>query len=315
MALFVVAALEGLLRLTLNRIEEPLEWYHENAQELVAEMERLEEAGVTSDVVFVGSSMVARGVATPVFEEELDSVLWAHNVGIPGAMTPVTRRWLLEEVVPRLHPRRVVWGVSSLNFNANTRRPFIESYNEARVTRRGWLGSFDRFFSDHLMLARYRAQLRDPGTIVDLLFGSPLAGEEELPLEDLLSPVNQREVETRRLHRSLIRDDALADYAIGQTQLEDFRFTVRSLQDQGIEVVVVLLPVPLNYIDFHPNGKDDFLLFLETLRAEAADLGVSLFDYSWAFPDEEFVDSVHLDASGSQTFSHMLANDLAGLGW
>ena len=311
----MVAGLEGLLRLTANRIEEPLEWYHLLAQGLAEDLERLQDAGVTSDVVFVGTSMVWADVSVATIEEQLTSVVWAHNAGLPAGMTPVVRRWLLEEVEPRIHPQRVVWGVSSLDFNANRFEPSIDAYNQARATRPGWLGAIDRFLSDHLMLARHRAQLRDPQTIGDLLFGSPFPPGEELPLEDLMSPVNDSEPEGRQTQQGLLRRRVLRDYAVGETELEDFRFTVRTLQDMGIEVVVVLMPVPQSYVSYHPNGEDDFRLFRETMIGEVAELGVPLLDYSRVLPDEEFIDSTHLDESGSVVFSQMLAADLADLGW
>jgi hypothetical protein len=310
----VILLLEGALRLFGDRLDEPLDWYHETAQQLVEEMQRWEKAGLTSDVVFAGTSMIRADVRIPIIEAELASVYRAGNLGLPAAQVPVVRRWLLEQVVPRLQPTRVVWGVQSLDFNGGRLIPTIERYEEARAVRRGFLGTIDRALSSVSALAHYRVQLRDPSFVADLFH--PAKDSPEPSLEDLLSPANDSpgSNKTRReLHR--IREEVLNGFTIGEAEAADFEYTVRALQDQGIEVVIVLMPVPPQYIEAHPNGHDDFRSFRQWMMTEADRLGIPLLDYSRAMPGDKFRDYTHLGLDGSIEFSRMLASDLRTLGW
>ena len=136
LALLLVA--EATLHVFGERIGEPQFWYAPDAQQLIEDMDRLEAAGIVSDVVFAGSSMVQFGIRSSIIEARLDSVTAAHNAGLPKGYTTVTRRWLLEEVAPRLQPARVIWGVSSIDFNGGRPTPAIVAYEEARAGARAW---------------------------------------------------------------------------------------------------------------------------------------------------------------------------------
>lgn len=313
-AALVVVLVEGVLRTLGDRLDPPLEWYHEAAQEAVESMDRLRAAGLTADAVFVGTSMIRADVQVPTIEQELDSVDRAASVALPAAQIPVVRHWLLEVVMPRLEPRRVVWGVQSLDFNGARAVPTIERYEEGRAVRPGVLGALDRGLASLFATSRYRVQLRDPHFVVDLLHERPATAE--LPLDDLLSPANNRTTDNKtagELRR--IRNQVLNDFEVGTTEAADFRRTIADLQADGVEVVIVLMPVPPRYIDAHPLGRADFDAFRAWVTAEADQLGVQILDYSESMPGGSFVDYTHLGPEGALDFTLQLAADLRGLGW
>ncbi len=317
-AALITVALLGVAEVTLHlfgeRLGEARFWYAPDAQHLIEDMERLESAGIVSDVVFTGSSMVQFGIRSAIIEDRLGSVGVAHNAGIPKGYTTVTRRWLLEEVVPRLQPGRVVWGLSSLDFNGGRPTPAIIEDEAARAGAFGFFGWIDRGLWSVSMVARYRDILREPGFLFDLL-DDQSTSRSELDVDDLMEPVDWPAVaQTPRTFADL-RSSLLADFHVGDRHAVDFRETIEALLADGIEVVVALLPVSAPYLEAHPDGVAGYALFTQWLRDEVDSLGVPLFDYSRVIPEDEFLDYNHVGPDGAALLTKMVASDLESLGW
>ncbi len=313
-ALAALVAMEVTLHLFGERIGEPQFWYAPDAQQVIGEMDRLQEAGLTSDLVLAGSSMVRWGIRPPVLEDGLSSIMRANNAGLPKGYTTVTRRWLLEEVLPRLIPERVVWGLTSLDFNGGRPTPAIVEYEEARAGALGLFGSLDRQLWSVSMVARYRDLIRGPAFVLHLFDPVP-ERPPEIALEDLMQPVDWPELRQTQQGLLDLKSSLLADFHIGGRHAEDFAYTVETLGDSGVEVVIVLLPVSAEYVAAHPNGAEGFESFLDWIRSEGERLGVPMFDYSRAIPEEEFLDYNHVGPSGATMLTEMLLADLSGLGW
>lgn len=314
----ITVALLGVAEVTLHlfgeRLGEPRFWYAPDAQHLVDDMERLEDAGFGSDVVFTGSSMVQFGIRSSMVEDRLGSVEAAHNAGTPKGYTTVTRRWLLEEVVPRLQPSRVVWGLSSLDFNGGRPTPAIIEYEAARAGALGFFGWIDRGLWSVSMVARYRDILREPGFLFDLL-DDQSTSRPELDLDDLMDPLDWPAVAQTPKTFADLRSSLLADFHIGAGHAADFQATIEALLADGIEVVVALLPVSAAYVEAHPDGAAGYALFTEWLREQVGSLGIPMFDYSRAIPEEEFLDYNHVGPDGAALLTEMMASDLESLGW
>lgn len=169
--LVVFASAEVGVRMAGGRLPDPREYYSMRAQVFADEVDVLDEAGVRSDLTFVATSMVGRATVLSVYEGEMDSVEWAHNLALPAGQTPVIRRWLLEEVVPRIDPRVVVWGISSLDFDGGRSEKIIDRYDEARATRPGPMGAADRVLAG-LGLSRHREETRGPAAQGSIVSGS-----------------------------------------------------------------------------------------------------------------------------------------------
>ncbi len=302
------------MRLAARRLEEPLEYYIDFAQRMVGEMEILEEAGRTSDVLFVGTSMVQLGIDVAPFEHTLDGAREVHKVALPGAQASLVERWLLDEVAPRLRPERVVWGVSSLDFNGNRPEKMLAAYLQGRAVRQGGLAAIDRFMARHSFLVRYRSHLRNPIALADdLLDGTPLPSPVDV--DSLLSEMPRPKAARTPAILAEISGIALGDYAVGEGEIEAFRRTVAALRQNGAEVVIVVMPVPDEYVAAHPDGADDYSEFRTALDAEIARLGLELLDYGNAYPTAAFADYTHLRPAEARRFSQQLAHDLAGIGW
>ena len=322
-ALLVVGLAEGVVRLGEARLPEPSEWYTRVAQTRMAEAERLAAEGIESDVLFVGTSMVLRGVLVQRIETNMPTVAQARNAALPAGQTPVIERWLGEAMVPRVRPRRVVWGVSSLDFNGNRAEPTIERYGAARAARPGWVGAVDRFLGRTIALSRNRNALRAPEGVGWLLgVGEPdpgwaIGARLGVDPDRLMAPRNTTDGNDGRTSREAarIREGVLGDWVFGEREAEAFRSAIRLLQEQGIEVAVMVMPVPGAYIDLHPRGVADYRAFLASLEAETAALGIPLLDFSSAFTDDAFVDYTHLNGASAAEFSMMVAEALTELGW
>jgi hypothetical protein len=319
--LVVVLGAELGIRLGEDRISQPLHYFSGNAETVVHDMEVLQAAGIKSDIAFVGTSQVRRSVEDDQVEREL-GVKYAHNVALPGAQTPVVKRWMLEEVVPRIHPKRVVWGTQSIDFNANRARKSIVFYNRARETKQGFYGAADRLLQNSA-ISDHRVELRDPVRLSQDLTGTPARFDKPRPLGDRASWATGygkiSEAQLRRIranHRREVRDQQLLDFEIGEEEMRAYEDTLTGLRDQGIEVAVVIMPVPSHYFDLHPGGKADWERWRVAVTAAAERIGVPIFDMSQSIPDEGFRDSEHMLTKPARDFTKQLDTKLKDeLGW
>ena len=296
------------------RLEPPQDWYSASTQRLVRDMDTLRAEGAAIDLVLAGTSQTNTDLLPDVFEQELSSVGRAANVGQAAATTRITRRWLLDQVVPRLEPQKVVWGVSSLDFNTNRRPNTYALYSSTRGGRRDLLGRIDRKLARHSALVRHRKLLARPGDfLTDVRNGPPRP--DPTPFDRL---AKRRAPDTRDKGRRELRRIAgtvLHDYEIGVREVAAFRATLERLRAEGIEVAVVLLPVPAPFIAAHPRGATDFAAFEATVGAVSTETGTFLLDFTHAFPDTAFRDFTHLLEGPAARLSRDVARELEERGW
>jgi hypothetical protein len=228
-------------------------------------MNALQRAGIRSDVAFVGTSLVRRGIDANEVERLTPGVKWAHNVALPGAQTPIVERWMLEEVIPRLHPRQVVWGVSSLDFNSGRPDHPIDDYNGARATEQGAYADLDRVLQSSA-LSEHRDALRDPLTLERAAEGHATTHDSGLPLKDRAiwklgyakaTPARIQRAKANHLHT--LRTKQLVNFTVGKREHDAFVATITAMRRQGIDVVVVIMPVTSVYIGAHPGGSKQFV--------------------------------------------------------
>ena len=342
--LSIILLAEGVTRVIENRLPEPADWFSPASARLVREMDQLQKQNVRSSITIVGSSMsgrdlvpsaVARALgdtseiapnATPPSRateaQTADSQIKNVSVG-GGGQTTVVERWLLEEVVPRIHPQRIIWGVSSLDFNAARRESTIERYNNARQTRVGALADADQSLATFSALAKNRAALRDSYDMLKVITGADLSNrlpdraQPRAASFDLgyktLTPAKLKKMQLREIAYS--RDVQLRGYSLGREELIAFRRTLRRLKALKTEAAVVLMPVTQGYIDAHPHGARDFNEWRTRVTAVAESEGVAVLDRTRSMPDAAFRDAEHLLVAPARDFSLEVATELKRQGW
>lgn len=328
--LAVVIGAELLVRFSQSRLAEPVDYYSKPAQLMVDDMNVLRANRIRSDLVFVGTSMVRRDIDANRLEVNgsgrvrLAKVKWANNVALPGAQTPVVERWLLGEVVPRLQPKRVVWGISSLDFNSGRRDHTIDVYDTARATDRSVYGGLDRGM-ERIAISKYRTQLRDPYALAQALGNPPHQVGTRRPLSERgtwvlgykkLAP--KQLTRMRQTHAAYVRDVQLRNFTIGEAELAAYRDTLTALRRRNIDVAIVIMPVTKGYLGFHPRGATDFLRWKRVVTGIARADRIPVIDLSNAIESEDwrfFRDYEHLAPAAARSFTDLLAGKLRRLGW
>ena len=321
--LVVIAGSELAVRAAANHLPEPLDHFSGQSQTVVDDMDILQAHGIRSWLTFVGTSMVRRDVDAARVEKEFH---WpdtsVHNVALPGAQTTVVERWLLEEVVPRIHPKRVVWGVSTLDFNAGRPDHPIDQYNAARASEHGFFGTLDRWMG-HLAISEHRDALRDPYQLKAALQGHPKVFLQHRPLKARatwkLEYASKTPAQLRRMkanHKKTVQGKQLHDFHIGRAEMAAFTDTIDALHRMGIEVVIVVMPVPTDYLPLHPHGAADYYAWKHTITDVTKQHGAPLIDMQRTMPDVAFRDYEHLWPSPARNvFTPKLVAELRKLGW
>ena len=315
---------EAGIRVAEPRLPEPLRYFSGQSQTSIHDLDVLEAKGITSNITFVGTSMVRRDIATEKIEVDLK---WprtsVHNVALPGAQTTLTKRWMLEEVVPRIHPKVVVWGVSSLDFNSGRPDHPVDRYNSARATRRGFVADLDRAL-ETVSISKHRSTLRDPNKLKIAAQGDALHSRQAVPLArrgtwTLTYPEKTAAqlAKARMIHREYISTVQLRNFTVGDAELAAFTTTIDALRQQGIKVVILIMPVPTGYPPLHPGGKRQFVEWQQKITAAASQHGASVIDeFVQALPDEDFRDYEHLNSDPARdVFTPALVNAMRALPW
>lgn len=315
MLLVVLLVAEVGVRIVEPRLEPPQDWFSPSTQRLVHDMEILRASGEEVELVLAGTSQTNTDLLPDVFELQLPAVDRAANVGLAAATTRVNRRWLLGQVVPRLQPDKIVWGVSSLDFNANRRPNTFAMYTASRGGRRDLVGRVERRLARYSALVRHRELLVRPRDFVADVRDGPPASQPPTPLERLAKhrAPDTRDKSAREYRR--ITNTVLHDYEVGPGEVAAFRATLERLDEQGIAVAVVVLPVPSSFVTAHPRGRKDFAAFKAMVRNVTTRTGTPLLDHSRDFPDRSFRDFTHLLRGPATSLSMDVGRELRELGW
>lgn len=287
---------------------EPLRWYDAVAQEKIDQMDRLGHA----DIVFIGTSMAWQAFVPSEFTATDAAHRSGYNAALVGGVPQVMQRWTLEEVVPRLEPSTVVWGLSSLDLAPGFGETSVTAYESALATRRGALADIERFGAARLGLVRYRPTLRSPAS----LFGG--SGAKELDesyaeVAEVLAPDGGHSSFEENTSEELaaVQRTRLTDFTPDPEDVRAIRQTIAALQSRGIEVVIVELPVPERFVELHPKGATDHTLVGNELSAIADELGVPFIRMATGRNDADFVDFTHLTSQAAAEFTRTLAGALA----
>ena len=303
-------------------LPEPVEWYDARAQIKVEQMDRLTRRADRADFVFIGTSMVFRGIVPQVFDAAgEESNTSSYNAALLAGMPPVMKRWTLEEVVPRLRPRVVVYGLSSLDFQGRRYEGPVRAYENAPATRRGLMAGLQRVASKHLKLVRRRAEIRDPRKLDEVRDALAREGREQGAVEKHRVTMNDRGYQPKKWRavndeeRDRLRQRVLRGYSISARGTRDVAGLVAGLRARKIDVVLVDMPVPRRLIPLHPGGWDDYRETRRHIRNLAARLDVPLVDMARAMDDSQFVDFTHLTEDGAEEFTRRLRERLAREGF
>lgn len=327
-ALVVLLLAEAAVRVIEPRLPEPPDWFSPSAARLVREMDAFAATGDRTTgstrlgTAIAGSSMAGRDLL-PEYVVDED---WypSRSVALAGGgQTTVQERWLLEEVQPRVDPATVLWGISSLDFNAARRADTIGRYDAARATRTGFFGAADRTLADVSALARNRAALRDPYLMSQVLTGT----DESDALPDrrgeqaITFARGYRDLPAAKLARlraeeaAFAREVQLRDFRIGRAEVDAYRRTIRHLRATTDHTAVIILPVTQQYIDAHPHGARDYDRWVRVVTRIAREERVPILDETHAMPEAAFRDLEHLGLAGAVEFSSRIRDDLLEFGW
>jgi hypothetical protein len=305
--LAVVACAELAARAIEARVETPqLLWYDESTQ---LKVEQMQLRGSTPMVV-AGNSMAWQGLVPSVLDEGQ-----AYNGGLAGGVPTIMEQWITGPVVGALQPSVVVWGLSSLDFSDVYGDAGLGVYQRAPASRRGLLAATDREMRKWSALIRQRPVLRNPS----LLFGD----EQELGAERFNNATRTLGADGERLdfEPAVTEDRAvevrarISPFFVDRDDVAAIVRTIDSLRADGIDVVLVELPVPPRFLSLYDNGSVEHRSVGRLIRAIGAELDVAVIESGTSYTDADFVDFTHLNSSAATRFSTDVANELRRLGW
>lgn len=299
-------AAELFVRALSPLLGQPLEYYEPVAQAKVTQLQALATKGQSIDVLFVGSSTVLEGVDMAAFEDSTQQNIAAYNAALNAADTHIVRRYLLEEVLPIVEPRTVVYGISPGSFVTGS-EPQIARYDSAPATSIKEPSAVERLAAN-LYMYRHRNTLREPLTINTILRSIRARDTNQGIVERFITDLTARGDTTNRTETSGPNSPIeVPDWRQAEPQVvpdhsvADLTMMTEELQDRDIDLVFVLMPAAT----FDPS-------FLAAVKESADDQGLDVIDATSAISTTAyFYDGVHLNAEGAHLLGSFLGRSLS----
>lgn len=268
-------------------------------------------------VVFAGTSQMQGAVDPEALCQDFSFRWSAYNAALDAATPLIQEHWLNKVVVPRLRPVTVLLGISPLDFvdlGSETR----DFYFQSLATRGDWLGRFERRAAGLSTIVSRRHELRSPAVVVQSLLRTmsgvrdPGLRPQQLNSKGFSQPtIPTEEFNYAEPVRSFLKTLAQKWSPNGRQRFALER-TIKALQDQNIEVLLLDMPVSAQVIEQmtrHDRTYEDFRRFV---RHEAEVLEIPLLDTSTGVTDARlFRDPHHLNFAGAQLFTTLIGRILA----
>ncbi len=307
----IVVLAEIAARVVVPAAVPEIRWIDAGAQ---LRIEAMDADDRRAEVVFAGTSSAGQAFVPSVFERVDDSGRSSFNASLAGAVPTVMGPWLVDEVVPRLDPDLIVWGLSPLDFSTAYGDDQLVAYRSAVETRGGLLAEVDRRVGSVSQLVESRRILRSPTA----LFGTDADARDRRfdQARATTGPDGERVdfgVDVGAERRAITRT-RLDGFGIDDADVDAIATTIETLQASGVEVVLVELPLPNRFRDQLPGGDADANVVSSSIRSLGERLGVDVMLMPRALGDRRFVDFTHVESDAAAVVTEWVARGLAELG-
>ncbi len=278
-------------------IHVPLTWANGVHRTKQLQLQALEADGAAPEVLFTGTSKVWYGIDAEHFTARDGRP--SYNAGLAAAGPAAQHAWLAGEMAPLIEPELVVWGLSAYDLS----------------------GRLDGTSGRIVAAVELQEQVFEPLAWSDWMKAG-LWVDRDLPPTWQISPADVGVANSGQLRTDDVDFnetlEALVTYFVGGAteadarELETIEETVAALRSEGIDVVLVSMPVPEAFRALQPEGAPDSLT--GAVATTAAGLGVEHLDMSRSMDDGAFADYTHLTGSGATAFTDLLMDELDRLG-
>jgi hypothetical protein len=288
-------------------------WTSGEASIKVEQMERIADRGGEVQVVVVGDSMTASAIDPRRFTEA--SGVSSYNAAWAGVPLRTTVPWTIDIVEPMLHPEVIIVGVQTRTLNDKTpssdwrHRSFLASpgYRQAAA---GLAARAEGLIERISYFMRYRRSFREPS---ELLGGeNTRSGRQQKASKKVIGDQGVRieenvtfEPRLRWMQKGFGRE--LAEFSAGGIEYEALLTLHRELQERGIRMIVMSMPITDVYEASHGDPEQAMNEYHSTLRRFVAQTGVTLIDAEDAFDtNDPFRDPLHVDVEGRTAIAKAL---------
>ncbi len=282
-----------------------LRWHDYSAQ---LKIEQLDTKSDSFDTIIIGTSMAQQGLVPDALAARS-----TYNASLNGGVPVVMEPWLTDHVLNRISndgpPTTVIWGLSSLDLSATYGQATIDAYNQSPSGRTGMLATLDRALAEHSTFVANRAALRDPSALAGQQRQTSLVQYDEA-VQSLGSSGERRDFSrSTSAERAEEIRQRISSYALDIDDIAAIIRTIEDLQAQGIEVVLVELPVPPRFLALYETGQahNAFQMALEAISEE---MDVRLVVSPDNYTDSDFVDFTHLNESSARLFTETISAQL-----
>ncbi len=271
--------------------------------------------------ILLGSSEVYRGIDPELLQQVMRAAtgrnLLCFNLGIRG-LDPLSGADVLQIVIDRYHPALVIYGLDVPSFTTS-RVPGIRGdleqnawiqYMMGEPNLKGWLIDHSCALRDYLIIRNWPR-----GNFWDQLAQERQleAGVDSLGFAPLDQTANGLNAPPSAAEKAATLSGALSDFVIDPEQVRAFERLLTA--HQGIQVLVVEMPLHPGFIQFFGNGWSDYERGLQAAQEVAQRHHVILISTTRLnlIPDLGWASSNHLNRTGAALFTRWLATTLSQL--
>jgi hypothetical protein len=306
--IFLVAEL--LVRSFADSIPAPVIWSGPEMQIKYSQMQHLRHTGRTGGIVIVGSSVADVGFDPARMATDAATRIPIYNASLLGANVETVRWWTDHVVIPILHPREIVFGVSSREVNANDPEGAqlgAQFFAAPAVRHLSGTESFwerlERYGGDVSYLFRYRKTFRHPSQLVDQSTSMQFQEKQSTSLGFELfftGGMYQRSAADNNFFQTTI----LRHFAVAPSKVGIIAGILDDVHRAGIRMLVVDVPVTQDYVALHPAGG--YAAYRQALAGVVARAGDRLV-LGPVWPNAFFSDPLHVNGAGAGRLTAMVA--------
>lgn len=267
------------------------------------------------DCIFLGNSMVWRGIDVEVFEATYANVaqrpIRCFNFGI-DALSAAGAGALAQILIEDYKPKLLIYGTDARDYAVP-----VESEDALVIMETPWiqyrLGQFslDGLLSEYSYFYRYRTHIN---ALLRFDYETVLRqddteikgfGPDETVGDFLIMPPDRQSDE----YHIQYYFELLSDYTMYPENLAG----LEQIAALGTQLLMIEMPVPENYMYFFDDGRQDYERFINYLQSFSDENNIPFWQTTplYLIPDDGWVDYSHLNRYGAGIFSEWLGQQVA----